>query len=97
MKFIAKLFGEMFFMAWLVASSALFFYYRDGLANWLGGFLGTVVALFAAPGVFVFPLIYWFVQGAFPTSYFELLGVCVASAFFGGLYGGSQFAGECPN
>jgi hypothetical protein len=79
-KFVAKLFGGLFFMAWLVASVALFFDYRDVLANGLGGILGTVIALFAAPGVFVFPLIYWFVQGAFPTFYFELLGVGVVSA-----------------
>jgi hypothetical protein len=84
MKSVAKLFGGLFFMAWLVASFALFFSYWDVLTNWLGGVLGTVVALFAAPGVFVFPLIYWVARGAFPTFYFELLGVCVVSAVFAG-------------
>jgi hypothetical protein len=84
MKSVAKLFGGLFFMAWLVASLALFFYYWNILTNWLGGFLGTVVALLTAPGVFVFPLIYWFVQRAFPTFYFELLGVCVVSAIVAG-------------
>jgi hypothetical protein len=80
MKSVAKLFGGLFFMAWLVASFALFFCYWDVLTKWLGGLLGTVITLFAAPGVFVFPLIYWFVQGAFPTFYFELLGVGLVSA-----------------
>jgi hypothetical protein len=54
MKSVAKLFGGSFFMAWLVASFALFFSYWDVLTNWLGGVLGTVVALFAAPGVLCF-------------------------------------------
>jgi len=84
MKSVAKLFGGLFFMAGLVASLALFFYYLDVLTNRLGGLLGTVVAFFSAPGVFVFPIIYWVVQGAFPTFYFELLGVCVVSAVVAG-------------
>ena len=86
-----KFLAELFFMVWLVASFALFFNYWHVLTNWLGGALGTVVALFAAPGVFVFPLIYWFARGTFPTFYFELLGVCVVSGIvWGSLWWGTE-------
>ncbi len=87
MRSVAKLIGRLFFAIWLLASALLFFGYWEILTHWLGQILGSVVALCAAPWVFVFPLLYWIVQGAFPTFYFELLGVCVVSAVVAGLCG----------
>jgi hypothetical protein len=85
MRLVAKLIGGLFFAISLLASLGLFFYFWDVLCAWLGGFLGTIVAFLATPGVFVFPLVYWLVQGTFPTFYFELLGVGLGSAIIGGL------------
>jgi len=81
MKSVINILRELFFLVGSVAGLILFFYYWEVLTGWLGAFLGTVVALFVAPGVFVFPLIYWVVQGAFPSFYFKLLAICAVSAF----------------
>jgi hypothetical protein len=85
MRLVVKLIGGLFFAIWLLASLVLFFYYWAVLSAWLGGLLGSIVAFVAAPGVFLFPLVYWLVEGTFPTFYFELLGVCLGSAIIGGL------------
>jgi hypothetical protein len=71
----------LFFLAGIIAGLILFFYYWMVLCGWLGRGLGTLVAVFVAPGVVVFPFVYWVIQGAFPIFYFELLGVCLVSAF----------------
>ena len=40
--------------------------------NWLGG-LGVIIGIFLTPGVVIFPIIYWIVEGVFPTVYFALM------------------------
>jgi len=85
MKVLAKFVGGVFFAVWILAGLILFFYYWQVLTGWLGGILGNLVMIFTAPGVVVFPLVYWFVQGAFPTFYFELLGIGLGSAMLSSL------------
>lgn len=49
--------------------------------NWIAGLLFAVAL---AQGIFVYPLIYWFVDGAWPTTYLYVYGalvVCVAIRF----------------
>ena len=41
-------------------------------ANWLGAF-GVILGIFLTPGVVIFPIIYWIVEGVFPTVYFVLM------------------------
>ena len=41
-------------------------------ANWLGG-LGVIIGIFLTPRVVIFPIIYWIVEGVFPTLYFVLM------------------------
>jgi len=41
-------------------------------ANWLGA-LGVILGIFLTPGVVIFPIIYWIVEGVFPTVYFALM------------------------
>ncbi len=43
--------------------------YWMALTDWLGGFFGTIVAILTVPGMIVFPIIYWFVEGAWPIMY----------------------------
>ena len=40
-------------------------------AKWLLG-LGVIIGIFLIPGVVIFPIIYWIVEGDFPTLYFGL-------------------------
>ncbi len=49
---------------------------------WLGAFIdcwGKILGIFAAiiltPGVVVFPLLYWMIEGVFPTMYFVIWGI----------------------
>lgn len=84
MRGLAKLIGGLFFGVWIFSGLILFFYYWEVLTAWLGGILGTLVVMLTAPGVVVFPLIYWLVRGAFPTFYFELLGISAGSVIIGG-------------
>jgi len=41
-------------------------------AKWLGG-LGVILGIFLTPGVLIFPIIYWIVEGVFPNVYFALM------------------------
>ena len=41
-------------------------------AKWLGG-LGVIIGIFLTPGVVIFPIIYWIIEGDFPTLYFALM------------------------
>jgi hypothetical protein len=80
MKTVAKLVIGLFSAIGVLAGLVLFFYYWLVLCAWLGGGFGTLAALLVAPGFLVFPVVLWIVQGAFPTFYFVLLGVCAISA-----------------
>ena len=41
-------------------------------AKWLG-FFGLILGFILTPGVVIFPIIYWIVEGVFPTVYFVLM------------------------
>lgn len=84
MKLLAKIFAIPFFCVGVLAGLELFFYYWHSLEGWLGVILGTIVAITAAPGVVVFPVVYWLVQGMFPVKYFVLLAVALACNLIGG-------------
>jgi hypothetical protein len=68
------------FLIWVLASLMLFYFYLSALELWLGSLAGSIVAFIIAPGLIVFPLVYWFVEGLFPSTYFILLGVIFAGA-----------------
>ncbi len=53
----------------------LFFLYWSILADWLGGFFGTILAFLTVPGMVVFPIIYWFVEGSWPIMYLVFCGI----------------------
>ena len=41
-------------------------------ADWLG-VIGVILGFILTPGVVIFPIIYWIVEGDFPTVYFALM------------------------
>ena len=41
-------------------------------AKWLG-VIGVILGFILTPGVVIFPIIYWIVEGVFPTVYFVLM------------------------
>jgi hypothetical protein len=99
MKFLGRLTGGLFGVVSVLAGLWLVSDYWQIWTDWLLGIFGAwgffgawlayslaaIIAFATAPSIVVFPLIYWFAEGAFPTFYFELLGVCVGSSLIGGL------------
>lgn len=59
--------GVVMFIFWFVA-----------LNSWLG-FLGNIIAVVVAPGLIIFPFIYWIVEGYFPVLYFLIYGIAIIS------------------
>jgi len=70
----------LFFLAGLIMyiSEVVFF------SQWWG-FTGLVVGFLAAPVAALFPFIYWFKVGIFPTFYFVLWGIGLLGLVFGSL------------
>lgn len=64
---------------WIGAGILLFFFWASTMYQWLG-ILGLILAVVLSPGVIVFPVIYWVVEGQFPVVYFLLLGVSAVGA-----------------
>ena len=63
--------------------AAIWFAYLSALMDWLGVVFGVLVAVVFFPGVVVFPLVFWLVEGFFPTTYVLLwvIGmVCLVAA-----------------
>ena len=54
--FIAS--GLLMFVFWFIA-----------MTHWLG-IIGSILAIFLAPGLIIFPLVFWIVEGVFPAMYF---------------------------
>ena len=44
-----------------------------------------MLAFFLAPGLVIFPLIFWFVEGVFPTFYFIVWGIGIVGLIIAGV------------
>ncbi len=56
----------------LVAGVLQYIFWFVAWAKWLGVF-GVILGFILTPGVVIFPIIYWIVEGEFPTLYFALM------------------------
>lgn len=65
--------GILMFIFWLVA-----------MTKWLG-LLGTILAVILTPGIVIFPIIFWIVEGAFPTFYFIIWGIGIVGMIISGI------------
>jgi len=63
--------------AW-ISGILLFVFYLFKMSDWLG-IIGVILAFIAAPGVIIFPAIFWLVEGYFPVLYFALWGAGILS------------------
>ena len=71
MKSIGKTIGS---ILWLGSGLLMFVFWLLAMSQWLG-FLGIILSFVLAPGLVIFPLVYWIVEGVFPTLYFLLWGM----------------------
>jgi len=66
----------------------MFFFWFGAMTKWLG-FFGSVLAVIFSPGLVIFPVIFWVVEGVFPVTYFAIWGI--------GLLGGIIFGLATPD
>ena len=62
----------------------MFVFWLSTMSHWLG-FLGTMLALFLSPGLVIFPIIFWIVEGVFPTFYFLVWGIGIVGLIIAGI------------
>ncbi len=59
-----------------VSGSILWIFFVGILMDWIGVFIGFILGMLFSPGVAIFPLVYWFIEGVWPpTAYFILYGL----------------------
>jgi len=54
------------------------------MSKWLG-FFGVILSFILAPGLVIFPLVFWFVEGVFPTFYFIVWGIGIVGLIIAGI------------
>lgn len=57
----------------------LWWLWLDGLMEWLGGFLGSIVGTILTPGALIYPLIYWLVEDEWPIRYLWVYASLIVS------------------
>lgn len=72
MSAIGKLIG---YAMWIVSGILMFIFWMGAMMHWLGVFLGFLLGLVLSPGLVIFPIIFWIVEGVFPTMYFIFWGI----------------------
>ena len=58
----------------------LFIFWMGAMIDWFGG-LGILLGLILTPGFVIFPIIFWIVEGVFPTMYFVVWAVGTIGTF----------------
>lgn len=81
MKFILKIIG---YIVWIGAGIAMFIFWLMAMSEWLG-LLGTILAFILTPGLVIFPVVFWIVEGVFPVLYFAIWGVGIVGLIITGL------------
>mgnify|MGYP004225240101 CR=1 FL=1 len=60
---------------WEGSGILLFIFWMGTMIEWLGFLLGCFLGFILSPGLVIFPLLYWFVEGVFIWHYFAIWGV----------------------
>lgn len=81
MSTIGKVIG---YLLWIGAGILMFLFWLMAMSNWLG-FLGTILAFVLAPGLVIFPIVFWIVEGVFPTFYFIIWGIGIVGLIIAGV------------
>ncbi len=69
---------------WIGAGIFMFIFWFAAMSNWLGCF-GSFLAILIAPGLVIFPIIFWIVEGVFPVTYFAIWGLGLVGMIIYGL------------
>ena len=80
MRTIGKIIGM---ILWIGAGILMFIFWLTAMTKWFG-FLGTILSFILAPGLVIFPIVFWIVEGVFPTFYFIIWGIGIVGMIIGG-------------
>jgi len=78
---MGKIIGIILFIG---AGILMFTFWLMAMSKWLG-LLGTILAFVIAPGLVIFPIIFWIIEGIFPTFYFIVWGTGIVGMFIFGV------------
>ncbi|PIV44980.1 MAG: hypothetical protein COS25_02325 [Candidatus Nealsonbacteria bacterium CG02_land_8_20_14_3_00_37_10] len=81
MRTIGKIIG---YILWIGAGILMFIFWLMAMSKWLG-FLGTILAFILAPGLVIFPIVFWIVEGTFPAFYFIVWGIGIVGLIIAGV------------
>jgi len=81
MKTIGKVIG---YLMWIGAGILMFIFWLMAMSNWLG-FLGVILAFVLTPGIVIFPVVFWIVEGVFPAFYFIVWGIGIVGLIIAGI------------
>lgn len=85
-----KIFRTFGMIMWIASGIFVFIFWFMAMTNWLG-FLGSVLAIIICPGLIIFPIIFWIVEGIFPGMYFAIWGLGIVGIIIAGLSGGDEY------
>ncbi len=80
MRTMGKIIGT---ILWIGSGVLMFIFWFMAMKNWLG-LLGAILAFILAPGLVIFPIVFWIVEGVFPTFYFILWGIGIIGMIIAG-------------
>lgn len=83
MRTIGKIIG---YIMWVGAGILMFVFWLMAMSKWLG-LLGTILAFVLSPGLVIFPIVFWIVEGVFPAFYFIVWCVGIVGLVITGLSG----------
>ena len=86
MRSIGKIIG---YLMWIGAGILMFIFWFIAMSKWLG-FLGGILAFILTPGLVIFPIIFWIVEGVFPAFYFIVWGVGIVGLIIVGVFGAGE-------
>ena len=78
---IGKIIG---YILWIGAGILIFIFWLMAMSKWLG-FFGVILSFILAPGLVIFPLVFWIVEGVFPTFYFIVWGIGIVGLIIAGI------------
>ena len=81
MRTIGKIIG---YLLCIGAGILMFIFWLMAMSKWLG-FFGTILAFILTPGLVIFPLVFWIVEGVFPTFYFMVWGIGIVGLIIAGI------------
>lgn len=87
MRQVFKVFGM---ILWIASGIFMFIFWFMAMTKWLG-FIGSILAIIISPGLVIFPIIFWIVEGIFPTMYFAIWGLGIVGIIITGLCSSDEY------